>query len=132
MSSEILDEHEAVEVPTYSNLLNWWTAKWFLYNVIVGAVGLISMGIVFFYLKTYMPSNILRWSNITWILMVVAFYAAACNCCYFLGWLADIIFLWLFEKTISTSIKNILYLLGLLFSIFPPLAVMFLTLTVLP
>lgn len=124
MNSEILDEQEATVQPTYSSLLNWWTAKWLLYNIIVGAVGLISMGIVFLYLKTYMSVDVFRWNVLTWVLMVSAFYGAVCNFCYFGGWLVDIVFLWLLEKAMPTSIKNILYLSGLLLSILPPLAVM--------
>ena len=70
---------------TTLSLLGWWEQRRGLYNAIVGTTGLVTL--VFVKAISWLPPGLGDF-EVPWI--VVGAYAVMANCCYSLGWLAEV------------------------------------------
>jgi hypothetical protein len=74
-----------LETPSAFAVINWWESRRMVYNIAVGAVGLLSLTAMAFF--ALLPP---RAENITFLWPVVLVYGVLANLCYSLGPFADL------------------------------------------
>lgn len=104
MENNTPNQQENLEI---LSIVKWWEKKRLIFNILIGASGL--TGLIIFDKLSYLSS----------IIGLMFWYAIIANLCYCLGW-GDYILKLYYKKETTPDIagRNILFYLGLLFSLF--------------
>lgn len=94
-------------------LVKWWERKRIIYNILVGITGL--LGLYLFWRQVILSEPV-------FVISGVICYGIAANCCYFLGWMIEVLLITFFPRLAANGLEKkgrvILFLIGVIFSVF--------------
>lgn len=94
-------------------IVKWWEYKRMVYNISVGISGL--LGLLMFWSQVIL-------SEPMFVLTGVFVFGIAANCCYFLGWMIEVLFITFFPRLAANGLEHkgrmILFIIGTIFSVF--------------
>ena len=111
MNENTLDDNIHPTDSVYQSLIDWWESRRLQYNMIVGLVGLIFSLLLAF--------GGISGAGVISLITTAITYAIFCNIAFCLGWFIDICLHYWFKKQWPSGVKVVLYIVGVLISIFP-------------